>query len=112
MDPHHDLKTQHFSAVFTALDAGDDNSLATSTRNVVTRVAGNRYAVALLTGIAAAFLLLTLRPPFTLAFEVDQRRPWQARSQISWAAVGAISLLVFSTTVLLPSWLQQPTPSL
>ena len=103
-----DLKTRHFSAVFTAIDASEETAIAASTRNLIARVGGNPYALAVVTALFAVLILMCLRPPFILQFEMDRRRPWQAKTQISWIAVGAVGLLVGSAAALLPAWLQQP----
>ena len=72
-----DLKTRHFSAVFTAIDASEETAIAASTRNLIARVGGNPYALAVVTALFAVLILMCLRLPFM-----------QAKTQISRIAAG------------------------
>ena len=99
-----DLKSQHFSAVFTAI-APDESAFASSTKRVCGLIQGNGYVIAFLTALLSVLIILCLRPPFILRFDVDKRRPWQATTEISWLAVGAIGFTVGITAALLPRWI-------
>jgi hypothetical protein len=98
----HDLKSQQFVAVFSAVDA--DRNYFSSTGQLLGTVGENRIAVGVVAGVAVVFVLLCLRPPFVLKFKVDRRRPWRAETEFSWLSVFAIALLVTACVVAVP-WL-------
>jgi len=71
--------------------------------------AASQQRTLLILGLAVAtvLLLILLRPPFVMAFEYDQRRPWRGGSHVSWLSITCVT----SVVILVPVVLHLITPS-
>ena len=49
--------------------------------------------LSLLSLFAAFSLLLLLRPPFVMIFDIDELRPWRGTKRVSWISVAIVSSL-------------------
>lgn len=98
----HDLRTQQFSAVFSAVENTEDHPIAAKTKTLCRQVFNNEFVAALVTGVCTAFILLVVRPPFIVRFDIDRHKPWQARSHVSWVAVAVISALIGLCALAIP----------
>lgn len=59
----------------------------------------NRALTLLALAVASVLVLLLLRPPFVMAFEYDQRRPWRGGVQVSWLSVICVTAMVVMVPV-------------
>ena len=77
---------------------------------------GRPNSVAVCTTLAlvgSIVILLCLSPPFVRRDIRDTRRPWVARSDISWLSVFIVSIIACSVSLMLPSafaWGEQGIP--
>ena len=54
--------------------------------------------------LTTAGVLLAIRPPFVMSFEVDRQRPWRSVSSVSWISLLSSSAISTVVALLLP-WL-------
>jgi uncharacterized membrane protein len=97
-----DLRTQQFSAVFSAVESSEEHPVAVKTKMFCRQVFSNEFLVAVMTGLCTAFILVIIKPPFIVRFNIDKHKPWQARSNISWMAIAVISAMVGICALVIP----------
>ena len=104
MSQDKDLKTLQFAAVFQQLDndTGAQPGFVSLTHETLCTLSDNTYILGIFVGIMSALIILCLRPPFAVKFEIDRRKPWQAKSSVSWTVVLCVSILSALAVVIIP----------
>lgn len=104
MTTENDLKSLQFAAVLQSVedDASQSKSVGDALTATLSKLSTCVPLLVVLTGVVSAALVLLWRPPFALVFHVDRRRPWLARSSVSWAAVTVVAVVSAVLVGLIP----------
>ena len=95
-----DLKARQFEALISSIPDGETG--VRRWRDVALQLLERDGSWYVFLTVMCASILLLLRPPFVLHFELDERKPWKSHLRISWLSVASVTAIVVCLAAIIP----------